>query len=72
MRSAFGCTRTEARLAQLLAEGCEVRGAAREMGITYETLRAYLKGVFGKTGVRAQAQLVDLVLRGERRTRQRR
>ena len=71
LRSAFGCTRTEARLAQLLAEGRDLRRAAREMGITYETARAYLKGVFGKTGVHAQAQLVALMLRGERRMRQR-
>jgi len=64
--SAFGCSRTEARLAQLLAEGRDLRGAGRQMGITYETARAYLKHVFGKTGVHAQPQLIALMLRGRR------
>jgi len=72
LHSTFGCTSTEARLALLLAQGFELRAAAREMGITYETSRAYLKGVFGKTGVHSQAQLVALILSGERRTRLRR
>jgi DNA-binding CsgD family transcriptional regulator len=66
LRSEFGCTRTEARLAQLLAEGRDLRGASREMGVTYETARAYLKHVFGKTGVHAQHQLIALMLRGAR------
>lgn len=69
--TAFGCTRTEARLAELLAAGHELRDAAREMGITYGTARGYLKGVFGKTGVHAQAQLVAWMLRGERAPGQR-
>ena len=38
------------------------------MGITYETARAYLKRVFAKTGMHAQAQLVGLLLRRERST----
>lgn len=64
LRAAFGCTRTESRLAQLLAEGCGLRRAAHEMGVSYETARTYLKAIFGKTGVHAQADLVALMLRG--------
>jgi DNA-binding CsgD family transcriptional regulator len=71
LRAAFGCTRTEARLAELLAAGRDLRDAAREMGVTYGTARGYLKGVFGKTGVHAQAQLVAWMLRGERSPGQR-
>jgi DNA-binding CsgD family transcriptional regulator len=48
-----------------------LRDAAREMGVTYGTARGYLKGVFGKTGVHAQAQLVAWMLRGERSPGQR-
>ena len=54
----YRCTATEARLAQLVAEGKGLRQAAQAMGITYGTARVYLKIVFQKTGVRTQAQLV--------------
>lgn len=54
----YGCTATEARLAQLVAQGKGLRQAAQAMGITYGTARVYLKSVFQKTGVRTQAQLV--------------
>lgn len=58
----YGCTPTEARLAQLLAEGQKLREAADAMGITYGTARGYLKIVFQKTGARTQAQLVGQIL----------
>lgn len=58
----YGCTPKEARLAQLLAEGKGLRQAAQEMGVTYGTARTYLKIVFGKIGVRTQAQLVARVM----------
>lgn len=57
-----GCTPREARLAQLLAEGSNLRGAAEAMGITYGSARTYLKIVFHKIGVRSQAQLVGKLL----------
>lgn len=60
----FGCTPTEARLAELLAQGSGLRPAAQQMGITYGTARVYLKIVFDKTGARTQAQLVARLLRG--------
>lgn len=58
----YGCTRSEARLAQLLAEGHTLRQAAEAMRITYGTARTYLKVVFDKTGTRTQGQLVARVL----------
>ncbi len=64
LRRIHGCTATEARLAQLIADGHGLRDAAHEMGVTYGTARAYLKTVFQKTGVHTQAQLVTLVLGG--------
>ena len=58
----YGCTRSEARLAQLLSAGQGLRQAAQTMGIGYGTARTYLKIVFEKTGVRSQAQLVARLL----------
>ena len=66
LRGIHGCTPTEARLAQLVAEGHGLRRAANEMGVTYDTARAYLKTVFHKAGVHTQAQRVALVLGGRR------
>jgi DNA-binding CsgD family transcriptional regulator len=64
LRDAFGFTPAEAKLARLLARLGTLRDAAREMNITYETARAYLKVVFEKAAVHTQVQLVALVLRG--------
>jgi DNA-binding CsgD family transcriptional regulator len=64
LRSTFGCTRAESRLAQLLVEGHDLRSAATAMGVTYGTVRGYLKRVFAKTAVHTQAQLVALMVRG--------
>jgi DNA-binding CsgD family transcriptional regulator len=64
IRQRYGCTPAEARLAQLLAQGCALQEAARTMGVTYGTARAYLKIVFDKTGVATQAQLVARLLGG--------
>jgi DNA-binding CsgD family transcriptional regulator/PAS domain-containing protein len=58
----YGCTLTEARLAQLVAEGRGLRRSAESMGVTYGTARSYLKIVFQKVGVRTQAQLVAKML----------
>ena len=58
IRHLYGCTRSEARLAGLLAEGHGLRAAADAMGITYGSARAYLKLVFDKVGVHSQGQLV--------------
>ena len=62
IRARYGCTASEARLAELIAQGVAVRQAAELMGITYGTARAYLKLVFQKAGVHTQAQLVAQVL----------
>ena len=52
----YGYTRTEARLAALLAEGHALRDAAETIGVTYGTARVYLKTVFEKTDVHTQAR----------------
>jgi len=62
IRHRWGCTRSEARLTQLLAEGHGLREAAAAMGVTYGSARVYLKLAFEKVGVHSQAQLVARVL----------
>lgn len=62
IRARYGCTASEARLAEWIAQGLAVRQAAALMGVTYGTARAYLKLVFQKVGVHTQAQLVAQLL----------
>jgi DNA-binding CsgD family transcriptional regulator len=62
IRSAFGLTQAEARLAARLADGEDLRTAASALGITYGTARARLGIVFQKTDTRRQGELIRLVL----------
>jgi len=62
MRQLYGLTPTEARLADLLMEGLEVREIAERAGTTLETARVHLKRVLSKTGARRQMELVRLML----------
>lgn len=63
LESLFGLTPAQASLALEVAyaEG-GLRAAAERLGIAYATARAHLAAVFGKTGVRSQAELVRLLL----------
>ena len=63
LRHVYGFTRSEARLAQSLAGGRNLREAAIELGIGYGTAKVCLKTVFEKAGVHSQAQLVARILR---------
>ena len=62
LRSHFGLTPAEARLAHHLVAGETLRSAAIKLSITYETARTQLKKIFNKTGARRQAQLVIVIL----------
>lgn len=61
LRSRFQFTRCEAALARLLAEGTALPEAARLQGMAYNTARSHLRGIFAKTGVHRQANLVGLL-----------
>jgi DNA-binding CsgD family transcriptional regulator len=61
LRSLYGLTPTECRLADLLAQGHELATAAEYMKITGGTARFHLKAVFRKTGVDRQSELVRAV-----------
>lgn len=59
----FGLSVAENRLACALVEGLTLTEAARHFGVSRETVRAQLKGVFAKTGVSRQADLLGLLIR---------
>jgi DNA-binding CsgD family transcriptional regulator/PAS domain-containing protein len=52
----------EARLLALIANGDSVAEAASELNVKEQTVRAYLKNIFVKTGTTRQADLVRVVL----------
>jgi DNA-binding CsgD family transcriptional regulator len=63
LRTHFGLSAAEARLAVHLTTGQELPALARDLGVAHETARNQLKAVFAKTGVHHQAGLVALLTR---------
>jgi DNA-binding CsgD family transcriptional regulator len=59
----FDLTRSEARLAMLLANGATLVEAAQQLNLTEGSVRVYSKRIFQKTGVNRQAELVRLILK---------
>jgi len=62
LRSHFGLTPAEARLALHLVTGETLRSAAIKLNITYETARSSLKKIFKKTETCRQAELLLAIL----------
>ena len=62
LRSRFGLTAGEARVALEIASAEGRAAAATRLGVTVATLKTHLIRVFEKTGVSRQAELVRLVL----------
>lgn len=58
----YGLTSSEAQLAVAVAEGIEVREYAAAAILSVQTVRGYLKSVFGKVGVRRQVDLCRVLL----------
>jgi DNA-binding CsgD family transcriptional regulator len=63
LRSSFGLSIAEARLAMHLAAGQTLEAASQELGIAKETARVQLKALFAKLDVHRQSQLVALLAR---------
>jgi DNA-binding CsgD family transcriptional regulator/PAS domain-containing protein len=61
LRTLFGLTRAEARVAASLAAGFALKEAAAQAGISFGTARNYLIRIFRKTGANQQGQLVALL-----------
>jgi DNA-binding CsgD family transcriptional regulator len=62
LRSHFGLTPAEARLALHLVAGETLRSAEVKLSISYETARTHLKNIFDKTGTSRQAELVIAIV----------
>jgi DNA-binding CsgD family transcriptional regulator len=60
----FGVSAREAEIAVLISMGLELSGVARRLSISIHTARTHLKSLYGKTGIRSQAELVRRVLSG--------
>ncbi len=64
LRRLYGLTPTEARVAAAVVQGAGGQSAARELGMSVNTLRRHLKSVFIKTQVERQSELVRVLLSG--------
>ena len=53
-----GLTPREGQIIAILAEGKVPKEVSSELGITYETVRAYLRSIYRKMGVRSQTEAV--------------
>ena len=62
LRSLYGLTKAESRLARRLANGTPLRSAAAELQITYKTARTQLGAIFRKTSTSRQAELAKRLL----------
>lgn len=62
LRSLFQLTRTETEVALLMMDGLTLDEAADNLGVSRNTVRAHLRGVFAKTGATRQALLVKTLL----------
>jgi DNA-binding CsgD family transcriptional regulator len=58
----FSLTTAEAGVVMEVIEGGGRAGVARRLGVSVATVRTHLMRIFGKTGVRRQAELVRLAL----------
>jgi len=66
VRDLLGLTHGEAAVTAQLAEGLALAEVAARLGISPNTVRAHLRSIFGKTGVKRQSQLVQIVHHGLR------
>lgn len=61
LRSAFGLTQAEARIAISVMNGEDLETIARARGVTVATIRSQLKSIFAKTRTHRQAELAAFV-----------
>ena len=60
LKLVYGLTAGEVKLVQALNEGLTLKEFSDWSGLSYETVRAYVKRVLAKTGARSQMDLVRL------------
>lgn len=64
LRSLYGLTPAEVRLAAKLASGTSLQSAAEDLAISYKTARTQLAAIFRKTSTSRQGELVKFLLSG--------
>lgn len=57
----FALTPTEGNIAAALANGLSVSDVAQKLGIAENTVRAHLRSIFPKIGIKRQLQLVNII-----------
>lgn len=60
LRAAFGLTRSETRVAAMIASGMSTPQVAASLGVSVNTVRTQLAHIFDKTGTRSQTALARL------------
>ena len=63
LRTSFGLTPAETRLAARLRDGLTLKEAAEELGVSLNTVRNQLRAVFDKIGLSRQSDLVSALTR---------
>ncbi len=66
LQGRFGLTLAEARVVRRLAEGESMKHIALALEVSLDTARTHAKRAMQKTDTHRQAELVSLVLHGER------
>jgi DNA-binding CsgD family transcriptional regulator len=61
IRELLGLTQSESAIAADIASGLSLTDSATHLGVSPNTVRAHLRSIFHKTGVKRQSQLVHLV-----------
>lgn len=61
LRTLYGLTPAESRLAELIMSGLSLREAADQNEVSHETVRSQAKAIYAKTGARRQADLIRLM-----------
>lgn len=64
LRSLYGITAAEAKVAVSLANGLSLQQISEQQGTELETVRSQLKSVFAKMGVRKQQDVIRILLAG--------
>jgi len=62
LRTLFGLTPAECRVALLLGVGHSPQEIAQTIGVSFETVRSHIKSIFSKTNVKRQGELIRLLL----------
>jgi DNA-binding CsgD family transcriptional regulator len=61
LQTSFDLTAAEARLATFLVQGSGVRGYASDRGVSKEAGKYLLKGIYAKTGLSNQTELIAML-----------